>query len=206
LGNKNEIKLRLRGLLDPAVSFLSYLNVSPLYITVSGIVLSGVGAVFVALGRFFIGGLILLLSGLCDVLDGSLARKENKVSTFGAFIDSTGDRITELFYFGAIILFYSGGAHASIVMVLLSLIALGGSYLTSYTRARSEGLGMSCSVGLLERPERLAVLIAGLLFGSRALFVALIALAVLTVFTAAQRVAHVKRTAVERDNERDISR
>lgn len=204
MGNKKQIKDKLRGLLDPAVSFLSYLNVPPIYVTSSGIVLSAVGAVFVGFGRFFIGGLFLLASGLCDVLDGSLARRENKVSSFGAFIDSTGDRVTELMYYGAIILFFSSGGHTSKSAIVLSLVALGGSFLTSYTRARSEGLGIPCTVGMLERPERLAILVVGLLFGSRALFVALIILSVLTVYTAIQRVAHVKKSALEGDGGRSI--
>jgi len=195
LGDKKEIKLRLRGFLDPIVSLLSYLGVSPLQVTISGVVLSAVGAVFVAFGMFLTGGLILLLSGLCDVLDGSLARKVGRVSTFGAFIDSTGDRITELLYFGAIVLYYSSGDHDSLLRVILSLVALGGSYLTSYTRARSEGLGIACSIGLLERPERIAILIAGLLFGSKALLIALIVLACLSVFTAIQRIEHVRKSA-----------
>ena len=165
-------------------------------VTFSGIILGGVGAIFLATGRFLVSGLFLLVSGLCDVLDGSLARREKKVSIFGAFIDSTGDRISELLYFGAIIFYFSKSEPPVISFVVVSLIAIGGSFLTSYTRARAEGLGIACSIGVMERPERLAILIVGLLFGTKILFLSLIVIAVLSSYTAFQRIMHVKRMSV----------
>jgi len=197
LADKSQIKLRLRELFNPFVSFLSYLGISPMAITFSGIILSVVGAVFLATGRFVVSGLFLLVSGLCDVLDGSLARREKKVSIFGAFIDSTGDRIGELLYFGAIIFYFSKMKPAGIHFIVVSLVAIGGSFLTSYTRARAEGLGISCSIGVLERPERVAILVAGLLFGPKILFLSLIVIAVLSSYTAFQRIMHVKRVSYQ---------
>ncbi|OQX85750.1 MAG: hypothetical protein B6D63_01545 [Candidatus Latescibacteria bacterium 4484_7] len=193
MAGKSEIKQSLRGVLNPLVALLSSIGVTPLGITTTGIALSMIGSFFVAYGRFFVGGVFLLASGLCDVLDGSLARRDGRVSTFGAFIDSTGDRVTELFYFGALIFYFARRTPPNLFLIVFTLIALGGAYLTSYTRARSEGLGIPCSVGWLERPERLALLILGLLLGMKVLAVVIVVLAILGVITAAQRINHVDR-------------
>lgn len=198
---KAEIKDRLRGLLDPVVSFLASLGISPMAVSVSGLVLSLVGAVFVARGRLILGALILILSGLCDSLDGSLARRTGKVTTFGAFFDSTGDRITELAYYGALLFYFAGTGTFNLLMTFFILASIAGSFLTSYTRARAEGLGMECRVGLLERPERLAILMLGLFLGRSALVVVIIFLAFLTLYTFVQRVLYVKRVSAEKSSE-----
>lgn len=190
---KTEIQNRLRSLLDPVVTFLSYLGVTPLSVTIVGIILSLIGAVFVTRGALFWGGIILIISGLCDTIDGSLARRTGTETTFGAFIDSTSDRVTELAYYGALILYFLRGDTANSVMIFFLLIALAGSFLTSYVRARAEGLGLECKVGWLERPERVAILAAGLLLGRVVLIALIVLLAVLTVFTFIQRVLYVRR-------------
>lgn len=191
--NKGEIKERLRGWLDPVVGFLDSLGVTPMAMTVIGLLLSLVGAIFVVRGSIRLAGLILLLSGLCDALDGSIARRQNSSSTFGAFIDSTGDRISELLFFGAFILYFHGEGTWGSFMVLLTLISLSGSLLTSYVRARAEGLGLECRVGWLERPERLAALIIGMLLGRLLLSISLLFIAVMSVITVIQRINHVRR-------------
>mgnify|MGYP001050769162 FL=1 len=94
-------------------------------------------------------------------------------------------------------MFVSGGPPADFRIVLL-LFVIAGSYLTSYTRARAEGLGFECRVGLVERPERIALLIAGLVAGGGALDAAIAALALLTAVTAAQRIAHVRALTSKR--------
>jgi phosphatidylglycerophosphate synthase len=193
LSGKVEIKNKLRGLLDPVVALLSHLGISPLSVTISGIALSAVGAVFVAFGSLIWGAVILIAAGICDTLDGSLARREGTESTFGAFIDSTGDRIAEILYFGALVFHFMGGDFFNKVAIFFLLVALAGSFLTSYARARAEGLGLECRVGLLERPERVALLVLGLLFGRVVLVIVVIVLAVLTVYTFAQRIVHVRR-------------
>ena len=191
--DKKEIKDRLRKLLDPVVGFLAALGVTPTMVTVIGLLLSAVGAIFVVRESLFLSGVILLVAGLCDTLDGSLARLQGSASTFGAFVDSTGDRIMELFYFGALIFYYLGQGAFGAFMIFVVLVALGGSLLTSYVRARAEGLGLECRVGWLERPERVAALVAGLLLGRGVLVVSLFFIAVMSVITTAQRVVHVKR-------------
>lgn len=178
---------------------MSYLGLSPLAVTIIGIALSIIGAVFVARGSLVAGAAFLVVSGLCDTIDGSLARREGTTSTFGAFIDSTGDRITEMVYFGALVLYFITDHPPNLVVVFFLLAALAGSFLTSYTRARAEGLGMECRVGWIERPERVALLVLGLLLGHTILIVIIVFLAFLTVFTFIQRVLHVRRLTLEKD-------
>jgi CDP-diacylglycerol--glycerol-3-phosphate 3-phosphatidyltransferase len=189
--DKKAFKDNARRLLDPVVSFLGSLGVSPMLVSVFGLVFSFYGATMVARGLLFWGGVWLLVAGLCDVLDGSLARSRGMESRFGAFIDSTFDRISELAYLSALIVYYvtrPQGYSAS--LIVLVCVVLGASFLISYTRARLEGLGYECKVGLMERPERLTLLIAGLLFGSRVLAVVLVILAVGSVITVIQRIRH----------------
>jgi CDP-diacylglycerol--glycerol-3-phosphate 3-phosphatidyltransferase len=193
MNGKVTMKNRLRGLLDPVVRILSRLGVSPMAVTLAGLGLSFVGAFEIARGELVAGGVILVVSGLCDTLDGALARKSGKESVFGAFIDSTLDRVAELAYFGALIVYYRAGVEHGRIAVPLVVVALAGSFLTSYTRARAEGLGLECRVGLLERPERVALLVLGLLFGKAVLLAVLMCLAVLTIVTSLQRVVHVYR-------------
>jgi CDP-diacylglycerol--glycerol-3-phosphate 3-phosphatidyltransferase len=196
---KASIKNSLRGLLDPVAALLARFGVSPLAVTLAGLLLSVAGAFEIAWGHLFIAGIVLIVSGVCDTLDGSLARRTSRESVFGAFIDSTIDRVTEFLYFGALIVRYGGEGTGGRVAVLLCLVAIGGSYLTSYTRARAEGLGLECRVGWIERPERVAILTIGLLAGSTALFVALVCLAVLTPVTAIQRIIHIRRVTMAKD-------
>jgi CDP-diacylglycerol--glycerol-3-phosphate 3-phosphatidyltransferase len=193
--DKGEIKDRLRRLLDPVVDFLSVLGVTPTMVTVFGLALSAVGALFAARGSLFVSGIILLFSGLCDTLDGSLARLQGTVSKFGAFIDSTGDRIMELFYFGALIFYFLGHGTFGAIMIFVVLVALSGSLLTSYVRARAEGLGLECRVGWLERPERVTALVIGLLFGHVILVISILFIAIMSVITVFQRIIHVKRVS-----------
>ena len=200
MSTKTEIRDRLRGLLDPVVAMLSYFNVTPTAVTVFGILLSLLGAVVVARGSLRWGAVILLVSGLCDTIDGSLARRSGTSSVFGAFVDSTGDRLTEMAYFGALVFYFMGEGAGAHLVVFFLLVALAGSFLTSYTRARAEGLGLECTVGLLERPERVAILLAGLLFGRAVLVVVIVFLAILTVYTSVQRVMHVRRLTADRNS------
>jgi CDP-diacylglycerol--glycerol-3-phosphate 3-phosphatidyltransferase len=193
MSDKTTVKNRLRRLLDPIVGPLAAAGVSPMAVTAAGLVLSLAGAVAIARGELVAGAVILVVSGLCDAIDGSLARRSGRESVFGAFIDSTLDRVAELSYFGALVVYYAAREDGGRYAVPLVVIALGGSLLTSYTRARAEGLGMDCRVGLLERPERVALLVLGLLFGGTALYAVIACLAVLTLVTTIQRIVHIHR-------------
>ncbi len=206
------MKNRMRAILDPVVTALARAGITPLGVTAGGLVVSLAGAVFIARGSLRIGALILLAGSLFDVLDGSLARRIGAESAFGAFIDSTIDRVTELAFFGALVIHFARAAGlenagaqtaprmlaAGDVRLLLLLAALGGSFLTSYTRARAEGLGLECRVGILERPERIAILFIGLLAGGAVLDAGIAVLAVLTTVTAVQRIVHVRRLTARR--------
>jgi CDP-diacylglycerol--glycerol-3-phosphate 3-phosphatidyltransferase len=199
MNDRAKIKNRLRRLLDPFVSLLLKAGVTPLGVTIAGLILSFAGAIAIARGDLVAGGVLLIVSGVCDTLDGSLARRSGKESVFGAFIDSTIDRVAELASFGALIVYYVSQGGGGRFAVPLVVAALAGSFLTSYTRARAEGLGLDCRVGLLERPERVALLVLGLLLGKTVLFVVIACLAVLTVITTIQRIVHVYRVTSGKD-------
>lgn len=193
---KHQFKTILRKILSPAVSALSAWGVSPMLVTLFGLVLALYGAMVVAEGKLALGAVFLLLSGFCDVLDGDIARRRGVASRFGGFLDSTLDRVGEFAYFGGI-LYYAinrpGGASPYVFCVVM--VALAASILTSYARARAEGLGYACTVGIMERSERVGLLALGLLLGYTALVVILTILAITSVYTVIQRIIHVYRVS-----------
>ncbi|MCG2601161.1 MAG: CDP-alcohol phosphatidyltransferase family protein, partial [Achromobacter sp.] len=146
-------------------------------------------ALCIAGGRLRLGALVLLLAAVGDLLDGMLARQSGQATPFGAFFDSTLDRIGE----GAILaaLAYQFAVTGQPAGVAVTVLALLGSLLVSYTRARAEALGVDCKVGLMSRAERVALLVVGLLLGLPGL--AVLALAVLSLYTVGERVLHVRR-------------
>jgi phosphatidylglycerophosphate synthase len=168
--------------------------ITPNMLTLFGLVITGVGALLVAIGLLLVGGVVLAFAGLFDIFDGALARAAGKVYRYGAFLDSTVDRYSEgVVYLGILIYFLD--QHDGLRPIIV-LIALAGSYLVSYVRARAQSLGFTCDVGILARPERVVIIVAGLLLeslgvkigGWTPLTVALVILAVGTNFTAVQRV------------------
>jgi CDP-diacylglycerol--glycerol-3-phosphate 3-phosphatidyltransferase len=168
--------------------------ITPNMLTLFGLVITGVGALLVATGQLLPGGLVLMIAGFFDIFDGALARASGKVYRYGAFLDSTVDRYSEgVVYLGILIYFLR---HHDGLQPIIVLIALAGSFLVSYVRARAQSLGFTCDVGILARPERVVIIVAGLLLESiglrlsswSPLTVALLILAVGTNFTAVQRV------------------
>jgi CDP-diacylglycerol--glycerol-3-phosphate 3-phosphatidyltransferase len=164
-------------------------GVTPNALTVIGLVLNVVVAAVLAAGYLAVGGALLLAAGAFDMLDGALARSTGQMTKFGAFLDSTLDRYSELIVFGGLLLHFQ--ASGLLVEATLVFAAAAGSVMVSYARARAEALGFNCEVGWLPRPERILLLAAGLLLGYPA--VALWVLAVLTNVTAVQRIFHVWR-------------
>ncbi|MFQ5599430.1 MAG: CDP-alcohol phosphatidyltransferase family protein [Candidatus Krumholzibacteriia bacterium] len=163
-------------------------------VTFFGLGLHVMTAIWIGTGHPFGGGILLLVAAVCDALDGALARRTGRTSRFGAFLDSTIDRIAETVVLGGIAAYFLGrGGRADDVWAVMALVALGGSLITSYTRARAEGLGLECKVGTFERPERVALTVAGLLVGHAALVIAIGVLALLSWLTVYQRVRHVQR-------------
>jgi CDP-diacylglycerol--glycerol-3-phosphate 3-phosphatidyltransferase len=165
---------------------LHRLRISADQLTFAGIVFGALAAVAFGEGRLPLGALFLILAGVADMLDGSLARASGSASPFGSFVDSVADRATDCLILGGLAWHYRDRAE-----LLVALAAIGGSFLVSYAKARAQGLGVSCDVGLMERPERMILLIAGALTGL--MRPALWALAALSLLTAAQRVLHVRR-------------
>lgn len=194
---------RARSLLTPMVAALARLGVTPTAVTLVGLLLNIVAGVVVGMGRPLEAGLVLIVAGICDALDGQLARRTGRVSRFGAFLDSTIDRIDESAVLcGIAAWFLRRGGPAGDAMAVVCVAALAGSIITSYTRARAEGLGLDCKVGFFERPERVVVTILGLLFGPLALTGAICTVVFFSWLTVLQRIAHVRRVvlALERED------
>jgi CDP-diacylglycerol--glycerol-3-phosphate 3-phosphatidyltransferase len=177
-----------KAALRPLTNLCMRISLPPNLLTLSGLVASLGSAYAFKSGAFRIGALALLLAGLFDSLDGEVARRTGGATTFGAFLDSTVDRYSESLVFLGIAWHYLPG-----LQVLIVIAALVGSYMVSYARARSEGIGYECRAGLMERPERMILLACGGLAGERYLLGFLVALAVLTHLTALQRIHHVWR-------------
>lgn len=182
-------KETLRQLLHPLVRLLSAMRVRPDTLTVVGWTLSLGAAALFGLGYVKAAGAGMLLAGLFDALDGAVARESNRMSSFGAFLDSTLDRFSESAIFVGIIFFYAAAARPH--EALLAGAAMTFSLLTSYTRARAEGLGIGCQVGLLERAGRVVVLSFFSLLGLVTVGVGLVAAG--ASVTAVQRILHVRK-------------
>ena len=191
---KAEWQERARTLLAPVVEMLAQTGITPAALTLFGLALHVVCGVVVALGMLAAGGFLLLVAAVCDGLDGELARRTGRVSRFGAFLDSTVDRIDETMVLGGIAAYFMLRGDASgAVWNVVALVGLAGSLITSYTRARAEGLGLECKVGVFERPERVVLTVLGLLLGSRVLGPAIALLTFLSWVTVVQRILHVRR-------------
>ncbi|MEX2582629.1 MAG: CDP-alcohol phosphatidyltransferase family protein [Gemmatimonadota bacterium] len=175
-------------------------RVHPNIVTTVGFLVTISAGIAFFLGHVRIGGALVLLGGFIDIVDGQVARATGLASVFGSFYDSTLDRISEIVVFLGIFSLYGGG-HPDFDypwMVYTVALAMAGSLMVSYTRARAEALGLDCNVGLMQRLERV-VLIGGaaLVFGGSlqgaVLTWVLILMAVLTNFTAIQRIIWVYR-------------
>jgi CDP-diacylglycerol--glycerol-3-phosphate 3-phosphatidyltransferase len=189
-------KASLTRLGDPVARALLRAHVRPNHLTLVGLVVSILAAAALAQGSLRTGAVLLALAGLFDFFDGSLARLANRVSAFGAFLDSVVDRYSDLVVLLGVVLYYHRAADTT--GVFLTMVALVGTIMTSYTKARAQSIGVACEIGLIERPERLIVLIAGATFNQ--LTPAMIALAVLTNLTALQRILYMRRAAAVREN------
>lgn len=151
------------NLLTPFITLSMRLNLSPNTFTVLGLLITLSAAVLLTLDQANINlaGLLILLGGVCDILDGKLARSSNKASKFGALFDSTIDRYSEVAMFFGIGAYYIAGNHY--LLSVVTFAALGGSTMVSYVRARGEGLGFDAKVGFMQRPERIIFIGSGAL-------------------------------------------
>ncbi len=189
----------------PIIPLLAKSKLTPDILTWIGLLLSVVTAWFIATGNLFLGGFLVLFSGLFDMLDGSLARYTGKSTKFGAFLDSTVDRISEALLFLGLLIYYLGISrqelfigtipigNLSVFATFLIFIVFTFSLLTSYTRARAEGLGVDCQVGVFPRAGRVILLALGLIFN--VILLVLLIIALLGFITVVQRVVHVWKQA-----------
>lgn len=193
-------------LIDPVANWFVKRGVHPNTITIVGTLCTVVGGIIYGTGHIRTGGFFLGITALFDVLDGTVARRSNKSSMFGAFLDSTLDRLADGFVLGGIAVFYATSqVHGSVPLMITALLGLVGAFLTSYTRARAESLGLDAKVGLLQRPERVVLLSApqalfGLVLGGWVLAIIIVILTVTAWITVVQRVVYVY-TATTRANE-----
>ena len=179
----------------PVAGALAKMGVSPNMVTFAGLVGAGISAWLISEGMLWIGGVVMLFAGILDLFDGALARNTGQDSAFGALLDSVVDRVSEIVVLLGLLIHYARAD--SLEGTVLVYLAVGGSVMVSYLRARSEGLGIDCKVGIMTRPERVAALGFGLIVGHWLPVVMLIVLGViaaLTILTTAQRLFHTGRS------------
>ncbi|MFC1927622.1 CDP-alcohol phosphatidyltransferase family protein [Chloroflexota bacterium] len=177
---------------SPIVGILSKSGITPNTLTLTNLALNIVAAYVIATGHFLLGGALILGSGLFDLLDGALARFSKQTTKFGAVLDSTVDRVSEAATLCGLLIWYVPQEGATLEIVLI-LVVLVGSFLVSYIRARAEGLGWQCQLGLFTRAERVIVLAIGLLVSGvsvHSVFAALCVLAVFVFITVVQRLVY----------------
>ena len=194
------LRLWFKWFLDPLGGFFNRLGLTPNTMTMLGLLGNTVGAYFLARGEMLTGGLFVLLMTPIDALDGTMARLRGESSDFGAFVDSVGDRYSELIIYGGLLYhFLSLGEPLG---GLLVFAAAAGSVLVSYVKARAEGLGYEAKVGVLTRVERYIVLAPSLVFNQ--LYIGLGIIALLANLTALQRIWHVRSQAHRKMKSQEI--
>lgn len=195
---ESAIKAYLR-LIEPVATLLIRLRISPNTLTTIGTVCTVAGGLAYGLGHIRTAGFIIGATAIFDVLDGTVARRTGQSTVFGAFYDSTLDRVADGALLGGIAYFYAiNPVHASAPMLVISIIGIVGTFLVSYTRARAESLGINAKVGMMQRPERVVMLSVpqaffGLALGGWVLAAVVTVLAVTAWITALQRIAFVRR-------------
>jgi CDP-diacylglycerol--glycerol-3-phosphate 3-phosphatidyltransferase len=188
------------------------LPVTPNQVTVAGMLVTFVAAGLVGLGYLLPGAIVLAFAGTFDILDGALARATKRSYPYGAFLDSTTDRCSEAAtYIGIAAYFLYHSPHTSLTRLagLACIVALAGSFLVSYVRARAQSLGFTCDGGLFARPERVVITVVGLILGSvfddTWLAIVVAGLALVTTLTALQRINEVWQQARKERRSRDAA-
>jgi len=185
-------------LIDPVAGLLARLGVSPNALTTIGALFTVAAAVAFGFGYIMLGGWVLGLTAFFDVLDGRVARRTNRETVFGAFYDSTLDRVGDGALMAGLTMFYATSAQfASVPLMIVCLVGMVGTFVISYARARAEALGLDAKVGFLQRPERFVLLSApqalfGLALGGKVLAGIVIVLAITAWITAVQRILFVR--------------
>lgn len=183
------LRKRLKGVLNAAAGFLLKIGLTANALTMIGLAGHFVAAFFLFNGQLTLAGVILLVMAPADALDGSMARLQGEIKPFGAFLDSVTDRYAELVVFGGLLLYYI--SQGNLLACVLVYVAMMGSLMVSYSRARAEAVGIEAKLGIMTRVERYIVLVAALLFNFPVVGVGIIA--VLANITAVQRILRVRR-------------
>ena len=190
----------LRGAVEPLVSFLTKHRVHPNTLSSLGFLITCSSGYFFHQHQVRTAGALILIGGIFDLFDGTVARRTGLASPFGAFYDSTLDRLSEIVVYLGLLSLYNGYRMelGDVAMIYVVMLAMAGSLMISYTRARAEALGMECSIGLMQRAERVLLIgLAAVLFGDQnggiVLKVVLYVLAILTNLTVWQRIWWVYR-------------
>lgn len=186
-----KIQEQFRKLLTPLIKMLTKSGISPNSFTLAGVIITSMAAAALIYEQPRIGGILILLGGLCDSIDGNLARSRGKATRFGALLDSAIDRYSEFVMFFGIIAYFITIKDQTTSAV--AFLALCGSIMVSYSRARAEGLGFEAKSGLMQRPERIVFLGAGALFHPVLFKLSIWLVAVLANFTAFQRIRYAYR-------------
>ena len=185
--------------IEPAISFLARRNVNPNAITTVGTLLTVAAGVVYGTGHIMTAGWLMGVTAFFDVVDGEVARRTGRSTVFGAFYDSTLDRIADGALMAGLTVFYATSpVHHNIYMVVTCLVGMIGTFVVSYTRARAESLGIDAKVGVMQRPERIVLLSApqalfGLFWNGWVLMAIIVLLSVTAWITAVQRIAFVHR-------------
>ncbi len=187
----DKMRVWFRWYYQPIAKFLNRLGITPNAVTLFGLVGTIAVSVLIGLGHMTWAGILLLIMGPVDAMDGALARLRNEVTVWGAFVDSVTDRYSELFIFGGFLFYYiqDGNQYG----IVLAYLAAAGSVLVSYVKARAEAAKLDANVGLLTRVERYLVLIPGLIFNMP--LVVLVIIAIFANFTALQRIFRARADA-----------
>ncbi len=189
----DRLRVRFKKDLDRIGGFLISLGFTPNILTFLGVLGNLAGAVLIAFGYLTAGGLVVLMMGAMDALDGTLARLKGTPSKWGGFIDSVSDRYSELLIFAGLLVYYLG--RGDNLMSLLIFIAAAGSVMVSYIRARALSLGYEAKRGLLTRAERFLILTPTIIIGFPQIGIVIIA--IFANFTAFQRIYFVHNQAVQ---------
>ena len=190
----DKMRIWFRWYLNPIAEFLNKLGIRPNTVTIFGL-LGTIGcAILISFGQMTWAGILLLIMGPVDAMDGALARLRNEASDWGAFVDAVTDRYSELFLFLGFLIHYM--LQQNVFGIILAYLAAAGSVLVSYIKARADASKLDANVGLLTRVERYIVLIPGLIFNLP--LPVLIIIAILANFTALQRIFRVRRDAHRR--------
>jgi len=191
------------NLLTPLIKILTRWGINPNSFTLAGLIITSMAAVAFIMGHLHLGGFLILLGGLCDTIDGSLARFANKATRFGAMFDSAVDRYSEfVMFFGMVVYFVMSKDYPTSVV---AFFALCGSIMVSYSRARAESLGFDSRVGIMQRPERIVFLGLGALIHPGALKFAIWLVAIFANFTALQRIRYAHKQSETKFDRKPIT-